>query len=196
MTPKELIDELQKLKDSGVSWYQMAKDLQIPYQTITNWKTRVYEPSPVYQRAIKKYLEENALGLVNNEPHFLKHDLISSNEKWLPVKDFSCYLVSSRGRVKAVRTLKTTGQTKTFILKQSVATHGYLQVGLLFNGQGRIARVHRLVAEAFLPNHDTEKYNVVNHRDSDKANNVVENLEWCTQTGNVMHGAKKRLALM
>ena len=57
MTSQELVDELDQLKASGVSWYRMAKDLNIPYQTILNWKKRVFEPSLVYQRIIKEYLD-------------------------------------------------------------------------------------------------------------------------------------------
>jgi DNA-binding XRE family transcriptional regulator len=62
---------------------------------------------------------------------------------------------------------------------------GYKQVGLRKDGKWKSESVHRLVAKAFLPNPDMLP--VVNHCDEDKANNCVENLEWCTPSYNVRY---------
>ena len=67
-------------------------------------------------------------------------------------------------------------------LKPVLKSNGYLQVSL---GRGNSTFVHRLVAEAFVPNPDNLPH--VNHKDNDKTNNIASNLEWCTQEGNVSH---------
>ena len=70
------------------------------------------------------------------------------------------------------------------LLKQTVATNGYLAVSLATDGSFRRKYVHRLVAEAFLgPSLGRE----VNHKNGDKADNRVENLEWVTHAQNQEH---------
>lgn len=59
---------------------------------------------------------------------------------------------------------------------------GYMQVGV---GKKKVAHIHRLVAEAFIPN--PKGHEVVNHIDNDKTNNTVGNLEWVTQADNIAH---------
>jgi DNA-binding XRE family transcriptional regulator len=99
------------------------------------------------------------------------------NEIWKPVKDYEgIYEVSSLGRVRKV--------VNGLILHQS-NSGGYRRVSLQKDGKGKSESVHRLVAKAFLPNPDMLP--VVNHRDEDKANNCVENLEWCTSSYNIRH---------
>lgn len=62
---------------------------------------------------------------------------------------------------------------------------GYPCVKLCKRSRSKVVRVHRLVAEAFVPNpHGLPE---VNHRDFDKANNKVDNIEWCTRQGNIKH---------
>ena len=77
------------------------------------------------------------------------------------------YEVSNLGRVRR------NGK----ILKPGKDRYGYLHVDLYKNGTKRTFTIHRLVAFAFLSN--PNKYPEVNHRDEDKTNNCVDNLEWC-----------------
>ena len=103
-------------------------------------------------------------------------------EIWKDKKDYEGhYQVSNFGRVKSIKF------GKEIILKQSIR-HGYYYVGLLKNGKHKNYLVHRLVAEAFLENPDNLPQ--VNHKDENKQNNVVSNLEWCTHEYNNTYGTR------
>ena len=103
-------------------------------------------------------------------------------EIWKDIKDYEGhYQVSNLGRVKSIKF------GKEIILKQHINIKGgYYYVCLLKNGKHKNYYVHRLVAEAFIPN----SYNLpqVNHRDENKLNNNVDNLEWCTNEYNHNYG--------
>ena len=92
------------------------------------------------------------------------------------------YAVSNTGLVRSnSRTIKSvTGERiyKEKLLKPEVAVSGHLRVVLCDNGKKKRISVHRLVAEAFIPN--PNNYPVINHKDENPANNAVENLEWCS----------------
>lgn len=86
------------------------------------------------------------------------------------------YAISRDGRVYSRK-------TNTYLkLKES---NGYLRVALYHNGGYKVHRVHRLVAKAYLPTVNTSKE--VNHKDKDRKNNHVSNLEWCTRQENENH---------
>ena len=89
------------------------------------------------------------------------------------------YQISSLGRVKSF--LKDTDNG--VILKPMVCTNGYLRIDLRNNGRTYKLLVHRVVAEAFLPNQNHFEY--VNHKDESRDNNCVDNLKWCTHKYNV-----------
>ena len=95
--------------------------------------------------------------------------------EWKEISGFEGYYVSDEGDVYSSKSDR--------ILKQEIRKDGYCQVDLWANGKGNKQRVHRLVATAFIPNESglTE----VNHIDGNKQNNVVSNLEWCSQKYNV-----------
>jgi hypothetical protein len=78
-------------------------------------------------------------------------------------------------------------------MRQHIHPNGYMIVGLTRNGKTKMMRVHRIVAEAFIPNPDNLPY--VNHKDENKTNNIPDNLEWCTPRYNILYnGANKRAA--
>ena len=72
------------------------------------------------------------------------------------------------------------------ILKPNKTKKGYQKVFLYKEGNGKAMQVHRLVAQAFLPN--TETLPMVNHKDENPSNNHVDNLEWCDARYNVNYG--------
>ena len=65
---------------------------------------------------------------------------------------------------------------------------GYLIITLYKNGQKKMHKIHRLVAMAYLPN--TENLPQINHRDENKANNCLQNLEWCDCKYNINYGTR------
>ena len=71
-------------------------------------------------------------------------------------------------------------------LKPFLTNTGYLMVHLYSGGKRNRIHVHRLVASAFIPN--PKDYPIVNHKDEDKTNNRVSNLEWCTHRHNYLYG--------
>lgn len=105
-------------------------------------------------------------------------------EEWRDIKGFEgLYQVSNLGNVKR---LKSYWCKKERIVKQSPNNQGYLRLTLCKNNVKYPKRVHRLVAEAFLPNPDNLPQ--VNHKDENKLNNRVDNLEWCTAQYNINYG--------
>lgn len=70
-------------------------------------------------------------------------------------------------------------------LKSSISPHGYKTLSLSKNGKTITKLVHRLVAEAFIENHENKE--IINHKDCNKTNNVLENLEWVTHEENMQH---------
>lgn len=108
-------------------------------------------------------------------------------EDWRDIKGFEGrYQVSNLGRVKSLsRVTQLNGRVRTEPEKIMAFTYrsGYPTLILRKDGKRYSKQVHRLVAEAFIPN--PENFSIVNHKDFSRTNNVVENLEWCTQAHNV-----------
>lgn len=104
------------------------------------------------------------------------------NEVWKPIKNYeSLYEISNLGRVKSFKRNGTKGK----ILKGTYDEWGYIRVALSKNGKSKKYKVHRLVAEAFIPN--SNNYSQINHDNGIKDDNRVENLEWCTPSFNTIH---------
>jgi len=108
-------------------------------------------------------------------------------EIWKDIKGYEGYYqVSSEGRVKSLaRKIRCNRSLKERILKPGLGGFGYPQVILCVDNQKYNIFIHRLVAEAFIPN--LENKLEVNHIDGNKENNRVDNLEWCTRKENMTH---------
>lgn len=115
-----------------------------------------------------------------------------TKEDWIDICGYErLYQVSNFGRVKSLRRIKPNGQeVKERILKSLDNTHGYQYVSLSKNGVLHKEYIHRLVAKHFLDN--PMGYKCVNHKDENKSNNNVNNLEWCTVEYNNNYGTAKR----
>ena len=107
------------------------------------------------------------------------------NEIWEDVLDYEgLYKISNLGRVKSLKR----NTTHNRIMKLCLDRYGYLYVGLSKNGKVNYKKVHRLVAQAFIPNLNNKPQ--VNHIDGNKQNNCVDNLEWCDASYNQLHAVK------
>ena len=93
--------------------------------------------------------------------------------------NFENYQISDDGRVWSKKSNKWL---------KPIDVNGYKQASLYKNGKEYKRLVHRLVAEAFIPN--PNNYEEINHINEDKSDNRVENLEWCTQSYNINYGTR------
>lgn len=115
-------------------------------------------------------------------------------EKWLDIKGYEgLYQVSNMGNVFSVARLGTKGgEIKTIIV------NGYKKVKLYKNGKMKTFSIHKLVAQAFIPNPENKPQ--VNHIDGNKSNNFYTNLEWVSCQENVEHayinGLRKTKAVL
>ena len=112
-----------------------------------------------------------------NEVRYFIPDIDETKEEWRPTKEDKYYEVSSEGRVRH------DGR----ILSGSIQDDGYIRVNI----QGKSYSKHRIIAEAFIPNPDNLPF--INHKDGNKQNNSIANLEWCTQKENSIHAHKNNL---
>ena len=126
------------------------------------------------------YATDNVIDDILNNPDFG----IEKNEVWKAVDGYEGkYIVSNLVRVKSLN-YKRTG--KSHLLSQTRGNKGYLYVTLSKNGKHKIFFVHRLVAEAFIPN--KEDLPTVNHIDECRTNNKADNLEWLSYKDNNLYG--------
>lgn len=116
------------------------------------------------------------------------------DERWLPIVGYEgLYEISNHGNVKRLPIIQTNSRG----IKRKLKGHlvpiykkaRYLYCDLTSNKITKHYRVHRLVAEAFIPN--PEKLPEVNHKDENKENNHVNNLEWCDRLYNARYGCGK-----
>jgi hypothetical protein len=119
-------------------------------------------------------------------------------EVWKEVKGFEKqYEISNLGNLRSIdREVKHyidgfIRKYKGSVKKVRLSTDGYLKCNLKNDGKRFDFRVHRLVAEAFIPNNENKP--IINHKNGIKTDNRVDNLEWCTISENVLHATKNRL---
>lgn len=123
----------------------------------------------------------------------MKSVLISIKPKWKDIVGYEIeYQINQFGEI---RTLKDSPKLKKYdVLKPQISKrNGYVYQMLYKNGKEKLLRVHRLVAMAFLPNPNNLPQ--VNHKDGNKQNNSVDNLEWCEQSDNMKHAYKNGLQI-
>lgn len=101
-------------------------------------------------------------------------------EIWKDIKDYDNYEINNYGIIRIKKNKK--------LLKYQIDKDGYYRIGLWKNGKCKGFRISRLVAMTFIPN--PNNYPVVNHKDENKKNNNINNLEWCTIAYNNAYGTK------
>ena len=107
-------------------------------------------------------------------------------EIWKDIEGYEgLYKISNMGRVYSLYRNK--------ILSPGIDTSGYKVVNLCKNRKQKTRTVHRLVAEAFIEN--PNNYPIINHKDENKENNIISNLEWCTCKYNINYSSKNGKAI-
>lgn len=118
---------------------------------------------------------------------------MNNTEIWKDIEGYEgLYQVSNLGRVKSLP--KQHGRrywNNEFILKQNKSNNGYVCVILQKNKIKYRKSIHRLVASAFIPNFENKPQ--INHKDGNKLNNCIDNLEWVTASENQIHSRKNGL---
>ena len=119
-------------------------------------------------------------------------------EIWKDIKGYEkLYQVSNLGNVRRIKFINNrTQKDKIKMLKLIKDKKGYLKINLWKNNKSKMFLVHRIVAETFILNPNNLPQ--VNHKDENKSNNCVENLEWCSQKynnnyGNRLNNIRKKL---
>ena len=148
------------------------------------------------------------IDIVKNNEYFMPHFLFSiifcifaenvkNMEEWRNIEKYEgSYQVSNEGRVKSIeRKVPFRNSFRTIkerILKLIDDEDEYKVVNLYKEGSKKMKKVHRLVADAFIPNPD--KLPQVNHKDENHSNNNVDNLEWCDPPYNLNYGSRNARA--
>jgi hypothetical protein len=120
------------------------------------------------------------------------------NEIWIDIKNYEgIYQISNFGNVKSIMRIGKHNKGRKWqirkerTLKNRNDGRGYYSV-ILYKGNTKISyRIHRLVAKAFIPNINNRPE--INHKDGNKQNNNVDNLEWCTRKENTSHARQNGL---
>jgi len=161
-------DGFYKDKRRFIGITSFCKQCHTKTSVLTRDKDHVREYNKLYMR--RKSEERKG--------RYIVHSL--DGEIWKPIPFEECYFISNMGRVKSHK------WNKEVLVKYSQSEKGYLQVNL----NRKTYRVHRLVAMVFIPN--PNNYAEVNHKDENKQNNNVENLEWCDRQYNMDYGTWKK----
>lgn len=110
------------------------------------------------------------------------------SELWKDIEGYEgLYQISNHGRVKSLNYNHTCCEQILVPVKHHT---NYLTISLYKNGVKQLKLIHRLVANAFIEN--PNNYSCVNHKDENKLNNDVENLEWCTHKYNSNYGTRNK----
>jgi hypothetical protein len=146
------------------------------------WR-HTYKASPVLHSARSLTSPPTSIDENVDQGFFIGYSMQNMSEIWIPIEGYlERYAVNQFGEVWSCKANK--------VLTPNKMTHGYLCVHLYRGGRStrRVRTIHQLVAEAFLGN--PHKYSEVNHKDFNKANNNVKNLEWVSRKENVQHAIR------
>jgi len=114
-------------------------------------------------------------------------------EFWKKIEGFESYEISNYGRLRKILKFRKNRDYNAIMLKPSFDKDGYLRTVLTISKTEKYNKtIHRLVALSFIDN--TENKPQINHKDGNKSNNLVENLEWCTAKENSIHAIKLGLS--
>lgn len=185
-------EEREKL---GISQKEFAEIIGVSPSTVCQWESGKSFPNKRIAKLLSfifrspdfpvEISETNCLSAVTRkEVHqqaYREPDPDLSAEEWRTIHDFPDYSVSSFGRVRKNKTNK--------IVRSFLNNSGYERVSLTHNGISKHCLVHRLVAMAFIEN--PLNYPVINHKDENKTNNNVSNLEWCDIAYNNNYGTAR-----
>ena len=122
---------------------------------------------------------------INNNQNInqnINEEITIGNYTGKKINNYQNYLISKQGQVYSTKTNK--------IKIAETNQNGYCRIELLNDVGKKKFYIHRLVAEAYIPN--PNNYNQVNHKDLNKHNNNLENLEWCSETMNMQHNADNK----
>lgn len=103
-------------------------------------------------------------------------------EIWKNITDYPNYKINNNGEIINIKTNKK--------IKNFKGNDGYIRIYLFKNSKKKGFLVHRLVAQAFIPN--PKNFKEVNHKDEDKQNNNINNLEWCEHRYNCNYGTMQK----
>jgi len=197
LAKKPLSDDQKKRKSDQMK-ERLANNPEIVKRNSEHMKKIWADPE--YKAAVSKKISQGWQKRVaeieaNKPPKEIYHVPDLPGEEWRDVKGYEgLYAVSNMGRVKGLHRdlpheVYGTWHINERLLKPGLAGPGktkYYSVSLHDkNGLAENRKVHRMVAEAFLPR--IEGKDVVNHKDCNKLNNCVDNLEWCTSLENTRH---------
>ena len=102
---------------------------------------------------------------------------------WKDISDYPNYMVNENGEIYS--------KVRKKLLKPIINKFGYARVGLYKNNTVKWLAVHRIVAQAFIPNPNNLQQ--INHINENKLDNRVENLEWCTPSYNINYGLRNKV---
>lgn len=112
-----------------------------------------------------------------------------NKEIWKDIKGYEgLYQISNFGNVKSLPKCAGRSKRKEKLITAHLDKDGYLRVSLCKNNKVSYKGIHKLIAEAFIPN--LNNYNQINHKDENKVNNNIDNLEWCDCKYNINYGTR------